>query len=313
MDTVIAQNLVMTTTCKYADIVLPVSSMWERFGDFTVAYREQMIWTSQVCDPLFECKSDPEIALELADRLGVDKNVLRPVSEKQNVVNMVAAAQGVGQCRRHLGESGVDHRRGPGRAGCRGHAARGAYPDSRLQAPGLYTIERSEGDGRNYVPMEAFRKDPENNPVKSESGKMEFYCQAFVDAVDNWGFAEVPPIAKYIPAVEGYEDTFSNWETKEKGEYPFQIISWHILRHSHSTFADVPNLREAFDHPLYMNPVDAEQLGLETGETVLITSKWGKCLRPLMVIDTIMPGVLAMGRVPGLRLTRRPASTWRAA
>lgn len=45
-----------------------------------------------------------------------------------------------------------------------------------------------------------------------------------------------------------------------------------------------------------MNPVDAEQLGLETGETVLITSKWGKCLRPLMVIDTIMPGVLAMGQ-----------------
>ncbi len=57
VDTVIAQNLVMTTTCKYADIVLPVSSMWERFGDFTVAYREQMIWTSQVCDPLFSARA----------------------------------------------------------------------------------------------------------------------------------------------------------------------------------------------------------------------------------------------------------------
>ncbi len=296
VDTVIAQNLVMTTTCKYADIVLPVSSMWERFGDFTVAYREQMIWTSQVCDPLFECKSDPEIALELADRLGVDKNVLRPVSEKQNVVNMVAAAQVsanaddtwenlVSITEEDLAELGVE-----------GTPQEGRIPILDFKRQGIYTIERSEGDGRNYVPMEAFRKDPENNPVKSESGKMEFYCQAFVDAVDNWGFAEVPPIAKYIPAVEGYEDTFSNWETKEKGEYPFQIISWHILRHSHSTFADVPNLREAFDHPLYMNPVDAEQLGLETGETVLITSKWGKCLRPLMVIDTIMPGVLAMGQ-----------------
>ena len=51
---------------------------------------------------------------------------------------------------------------------------------------------------------------------------MEFYCQAFVDAVDNWGFAEVPPIAKYIPAIEGYEDTFSNWETRGRASTPFR-------------------------------------------------------------------------------------------
>ena len=55
-------------------------------------------------------------------------------------------------------------------------------------------------------------------------------------------------------------------------------------------------MREAFDHPLYMNTLDADRLGMKTGETVLITSKWGQCLRPLLVTETIMPGVLAMGQ-----------------
>lgn len=296
MDTVIAQNYAMTTTCKYADIVLPVSSMWERYGDFTVAYREQMIWTSQVCEPLFESKSDPQIALELAERLDVDTAVLRPVSEKQLVFNTVAAAQVspnaddqwqnlVAITEEDLAELGVE-----------GTPQEGYVPVLDFKREGIVTIERSEGDGRNYVPLQAFREDPEANPVKSDSGKLEFYCQGFVDAVKKFGFTECPPIAKYLPPEEGYEDTFANWETKEKGEYPYQLVSWHILRHSHSTFGNVPNLREAFDHPLYMNPVDAAEVGAETGETLLITSKWGRCLRPLLVTDTLMPGVIALGQ-----------------
>ena len=82
MDTVVAQNLVMTTTCKHADIVLPVTSPWERYGDVTKGMRESLLWFSQVVDPLFECKSDAEIAAELADRIGVDRQVLQPKTEK---------------------------------------------------------------------------------------------------------------------------------------------------------------------------------------------------------------------------------------
>ena len=93
MDTVVAQNLVMTTTCKYADIVLPVTSPWERYGDVTKGMRESLLWFSQVVDPLFECKSDAEIAAELADRIGVDRQVLQPKTEKQMVIDLVAAAQ----------------------------------------------------------------------------------------------------------------------------------------------------------------------------------------------------------------------------
>lgn len=117
-----------------------------------------------------------------------------------------------------------------------------------------------------------------------------------MDKVHAFGFKEIAPSPRYVPPVEGYEETFSNWDEKIKGDYPFQIYSLHIPRHIHSNFANVPKMREAFDHPLYMNTLDADRLGMETGETVLITSKWGQCLRPLLVTETIMPGVLAMGQ-----------------
>ena len=296
MDTVIAQNIVMTTTCKYADIVLPVTSKWERFGSFEQAYREQMMWTSQVCEPLFEAKSDLDIALELADRLGVDKQKLSPCSEKQSVVNTVMAAK-------VLNENGHDWdnlvtvtEADLKELGVEGAPQQGLVPILDFKREGIYTIPRTPDDGRNYVPLKAFREDPEANPLKTATGKLEIYSQATVDKIHGWGFQEIDPIAKYVPPTEGYEATFSDWEKKDKGEYPFQILSMHILRHSHSTFANVPNLREAFDHPLYMNPLDAEQLGMETGETVLITSKWGKCLRPLLVTNTFMPGVVGMGQ-----------------
>lgn len=96
-----------------------------------------------------------------------------------------------------------------------------------------FTYERYEGDGLDYIPLKAFREDPEANPIATTvSGKMEIYCQDAVDRVHECGWSEIPPLPKYMPAIEGYEETYSNWETGEKGEYPFQIVGLHIPRHS---------------------------------------------------------------------------------
>lgn len=296
MDTVVAQNLVMTTTCKYADIVLPVTSPWERYGDVTKGMRESLLWFSQVVDPLFECKSDAEIAAELADRIGVDRQVLQPKTEKQMVIDLVAAAQ-------VIKEDGTDFENlvsitedDLATLGVEGTPQEGRIPILDFKREGIYSLERSEGDKYTSVALKSFRDDPEANPRKTASGKLEIYCQAAVDKVHAFGFKEIAPSPRYVPPVEGYEETFSNWDEKIKGDYPFQIYSLHIPRHIHSNFANVPKMREAFDHPLYMNTLDADRLGMETGETVLITSKWGQCLRPLLVTETIMPGVLAMGQ-----------------
>lgn len=294
---VVAQNIVMTTACKYADIVLPVTTQWERYGDFTAGYREQMLWTSQVCEPLFEAKSDLDIAAELAEYMGVDPEQVRPLDYKQMVFNWVAAAT-----RTKKDGSGLENlvsitQEDLDTLGVKGMPQEGAVPILDLKRNGIYTYERTQDDGLDHVVLKAFRDDPEANPIgTTTSGKLEIYCQQAVDRVKACGWSEIPPIPKYMPAIEGYEETFADWSSKEKGDYPFQLVTVHITRHSHSSFANVPTLREAIDHPLYMNPIDAEAKGFKTNDTVLVTSRWGKVLRPVLLTEIMMPGVVALGQ-----------------
>src|SRR5690606_12336654 len=89
---VVAQDLFLTPNCQFADVVLPITSRWERYGEVTESYREQILWTSQALEPLFAAKDDIWVARELAVRLGVDPDRVQPYSPKQDVFNMVARA-----------------------------------------------------------------------------------------------------------------------------------------------------------------------------------------------------------------------------
>ncbi|MDR1185658.1 MAG: hypothetical protein LBK67_12815 [Coriobacteriales bacterium] len=78
------------------------------------------------------------------------------------------------------------------------------------------------------------------------------------------------------------------------GDYHLKLFSLHCLRTVHSSFDNVPYLREAFPDDLQINPVDANERGIQSGDTVLLTSRWGKCLRIAGVSERIMPGVLKL-------------------
>ncbi|MEW8987727.1 MAG: molybdopterin dinucleotide binding domain-containing protein, partial [Bacillus sp. (in: firmicutes)] len=131
------------------------------------------------------------------------------------------------------------------------------------------------------------------NPVSSESGKFEIYCKA-INELSKKAYSEIAPIPKYEPKVHGYEDTFKDWKTKKKGKFPYQIINPHYLRRAHSVFDNIPQLREAWPNPVYMNSKDAKEIGIKDGDTVLISNEFGKSLRPALVCETIMPGVIGL-------------------
>ena len=44
-----------------------------------------------------------------------------------------------------------------------------------------------------------------------------------------------------------------------------------------------------------MNPIDAEARGIKNGDVVMIESRHGKVLRPILVTNRIMPGVVTLG------------------
>lgn len=44
-----------------------------------------------------------------------------------------------------------------------------------------------------------------------------------------------------------------------------------------------------------MNPMDAADRGIKNGDVVLIESKHGKVIRPVLLTNRIMPGVVTLG------------------
>jgi anaerobic dimethyl sulfoxide reductase subunit A len=116
-----------------------------------------------------------------------------------------------------------------------------------------------------------------------------------MDQIQSYGWTAIAPVAHYDPPVEGFEDTFSDWATRVKGDFPFQLITHHYLRRSHSILDNIPWLREAWPQELLLNEADAAELGLQTGDVVKVTSRHGAVIRPVYITPGIMPGVVALG------------------
>lgn len=98
---------------------------------------------------------------------------------------------------------------------------------------------------------------------------------------------------------EGYE------QAAQEDEYRFQLLTIHVIRHSHSSFANVKQLDEVFANDLLMNAGDAEAAGLKKGDWVLVTNTEGsRIARRLNPVPHLMPGVVLLGQGNWRRLNQ---------
>jgi anaerobic dimethyl sulfoxide reductase subunit A len=289
----------LNTNARYSDVVLPVTTRWERFADFgdgANRKREIIVMGRQITEPMFEAKDDTWIAMEIGKRLGFDPEAVCPLSEKQVVFNTIATTKvikkdGSGMetlvkiTDKDLQEWGVE-----------GEPQEGRISLNDFYMAGFYQVERYQGDPYGYIAHKAYREDPEANPQPTASGKFEIHSQTLADKIASFGWTTVDPIPTYNPPIEGYEDTFEDWEQKVKGEYPLQLYTIHYLRRGHSNFDNVQWLREAFPQEVIMNTVDAGERGIAQGDTILVRSPHGQVMRPVVVTERMMPGVVTLGQ-----------------
>ena len=293
---VVSSDIVLSSTSKYADVVLPTTTPWEQdFGGFLTGNPEMVFWYNKVTDPLFEAKDLQWIEAQLATRLGLDPKALYPINRTQQVFNQIAGATVI-----KADASGME----PlvtltaddfNKVGLPPKPQTGHIGLADLVQQGVYQVQRAPSDKFTFISGAAYVKDPVKNALKTATGKLEIHCQPLADHIAAYGFTKIAPIAKYTPAVEGYEDTFSNFASHTPGDYPLQIINPHNLRRSHSVFDNVKQLRKAFPQEFWINTIDARARGIQSGDTVLVTSRWGKILRHVYVTERVMPGVVAMG------------------
>lgn len=284
-----------STNAKYSDLVLPVTTEWEKEGIVLHLHnREVMLLGVNIVAPLYEAKSDQWIAREIGKRLGVDIEKVFPVSEKQQFFNQLVGATVTdtdGKTQVPLVTITLEDM---AKHNFVAKPQQGKISLEQLLADGKYQVYRHEGDSYGFIAYEDFIKDPQAHPVSSESGKFEIYCKRLHERSKEVGWSEIPPIPKYVPSENGYQDTFEDWQNKKKGNYPFQVYTPHYLRSSHSTLDNVAQLREAWPSHIYINASDAKERGIKHGDTVLVSSKVGKLLRPAFCTETMKPGVVAI-------------------
>jgi len=291
---VVSHSHFLTTNSKYADIILPATTEWEREGGFSNGNREMLIHYTRITQPLFEAKHDQWMAIEIGKRLGLKAEDIYPLSEKQQIFNQLAGATVIKEDGSGM-EKLVTITAGDIAAmGVAGNPQQGRITLQEFREKGIYQVERKPGDKYGHIAYEKFRQNPEANKLKTESGKLEIHSKGLSDLIKNYGFTEIRPIPTYNRAIEGYEDTFKDWDNKIKGEYPLQIINPHYFRRSHSIFDNIPQLREVYPNPVFLSTKDAKERGIKSGDTVLVKSRHGKVLRTASVTERLMPGVVGL-------------------
>lgn len=302
VDFVFSSARALTTQARYSDVVFPVTSEWERHGEVrggslpNLVNREAIIVATRVCEPLFEAKTDQEILRGLSEKLGLNPDEVFPISEKQQFFNelqgtTMKTATGeiknlVSITRDDIAEWGVE-----------GEEQDGVMPLPDLIEKGLLRVEREPGDVYTYYGYQNYLADPEKNPRKTPSGKIEIYCQTKADALNNAGFTSDytwKPYPTYKTPVNGYEATFSDFPQATKGEYPYQIYNPHYLRRSHTMGDNLPWLRQAFAQPFFVSTQDAADKGVSNGDIVRVWNNAGQVIRPVSVSARLMPGVVAL-------------------
>jgi trimethylamine-N-oxide reductase (cytochrome c) len=150
------------------------------------------------------------------------------------------------------------------------------------------------------IGLKKFYEDPENNPLKTPSGKIEFYSQNLAKyfADDH----ERPPVPHWIEKGESHDERLSSARAKK---YPLLIMSNHGRWRVHAQCDDITWTREIPTckvtgpdgykyEPLWISPADATRRRIKSGDVVSIYNERGTVLGGAYVTERMIPGVVYM-------------------
>ena len=171
LEFIVVHDQFMTATARFADIVLPVTTIWER-NDFARPWLSgsYFLYLNKVIEPAGEVRSDIDIFRDLAARLGLPQP-FAGISEEDGIRMMV---DGMGDVVGEIADFQTFKREG--------------VHKMKLSGPQLC--------------FKAEIEDPGKHPFPTLSGKIEIYSKVLA-GLNN---AEVPPVPKYVEPWEGPED-----------------------------------------------------------------------------------------------------------
>ncbi|HEY4372811.1 MAG TPA: molybdopterin-dependent oxidoreductase [Burkholderiales bacterium] len=257
-ETVIVNESWWTPTAQRADIVFPVTTTLER-NDIGGSSRDRYIFAmQQAIAPVGEARDDYAIFHALAARLGHEAQFTEGRDQAQwlrHVYDRYAAI-----------------------------AAAKGYPQPDYDswwARGYSELPEPEKD---FVLFEAFHADPQANPLKTPSGKIEIGS----DAIAAMNYADCPGHPAWLAPDE--------WLGNAGTEYPLHLMTIQPpdKLHSQGEFALSPPNKVNGREAVRLHPRDAAARGIEEGDTIRLFNRRGACLGGAVIDDAVLPGVAVM-------------------
>jgi anaerobic selenocysteine-containing dehydrogenase len=299
----LAEQPWMENDTLFADIVLPISTKFEEDDILTSSQcgiNDLVVNEEAAIDPLGEAKSDAEAALAIAEKLGIADELMEhwvypPMAAAQNTDSAGNDEDFVNEMEmstEHVfGEPGFDSLklRAYTLGGCQQH-----LPYDEFLKKGYLPIRFKDNWRDDPIGMRAFYEDPENNPIATPTGKIEFYSTG-IHAV--WpDDPERPEVPHWIEESPRHHERLTNDRCKD---YPFLVVSNHPRFRVHAEGDDAIWLREISMckvtgpdgykyEPVWINPDDARERGIKNGDIVRIYNERGSVLGGAVVTPRII-------------------------
>lgn len=251
---IVCSDLFMTSSAKYADILLPGVSVFEnnnitmpwQYGDF-------ISFANKAIEPLHESRFEYDWLAEVAEHIGLGQAFTKGRSAEDWLKHLY------GKLRKREKE---------------------LPPYEEFKAAGIYRY-------KNNPPVIAFENectDPTAHPFPTPSGKIEIFSEK-VHRTEYLDF--FPAIPRYIDPPEGACDPLAE-------KYPLQLIGWHMKRRCHSIHDNNLALHKISPQCMWIHPEDAAARGLADGDEVYVYNDRGRLRIPVKITDRIMRGVTAI-------------------
>jgi molybdopterin guanine dinucleotide-containing S/N-oxide reductase-like protein len=273
IECIVAQHPWLENDTLMADIILPSNTTLEeedivsnlRTGeDFQIIGLQR-----QAMEPVGESKSDYEVVLEIAKKLGKYEEV----TEGKTVQDWIKV---------FFDEMGLET----------------SISWEEFKEKGYYIIPIVKDWEKDPAGLIKFYQDPVKNPLPTPSGKLEFYSERLANYFPE--DKERPPLPKWIEKGITHDERLSSDRARV---FPLLLMSNHGRWRVHAQCDDISWTREAptckvrgwdgyLYEPLWIHPSTAEKRGIRDGDIVKAFNERGAVLCGARVWERIMPGVV---------------------
>ncbi|MBE2898518.1 trimethylamine-N-oxide reductase TorA [Pasteurellaceae bacterium 20609_3] len=264
-ETIVVNEIYWTPTARMADIVLPVTTSYER-NDLTMSgdYSNLNIFPmKKVVEPQFEARNDYDVFAQLAKMAGVEEQFTEGKSEMDWL--------------REFYQTAFDSAR-------QNRVVIPRFDDFWEENKPL--TFKAKDKAKQWVRYGDFRKDPLLNPLGTPSGKIEIYS----DVVAKMNYDDCKGHAMwFVP--EEYAGNVTD-------EAPLALITPHPYYRLHSQLCFSEHLRGHYTvqgrEPIVIHPDDAKARGINDGDVVRVFNKRGQVLAGAVVSDGVIKGTVCL-------------------